>query len=149
MHINFEKWISLNGTTATVKASLTNARSDKTFYPGQGQELPAVYTTGYLHRLFTYDGTEPFTNAPMKELPAGPNSPNAFLATERWAALVDNDEWGLGVFQPEAILMHGRFVGNHPGTGGPTDGATGHISVINEEILDWNIVYHRVGRLYK
>ena len=50
----FEKWISLNGTTATVKASLTNARSDKTFYPGQGEELPAVYTTGYLHRLAIY-----------------------------------------------------------------------------------------------
>ena len=143
----FEKWISLNGTTATVKASLTNARSDKTFYHGQGQELPAVYTTGYLHRLFTYDGTEPFTNAPMKELPAGPNSPNAFLATEHWAAFVDDDEWGLGVFQPEASQMLGRFVGDHPGTGacidpGPTDDATGYIAPINEEILDWNIEYN-------
>ena len=137
----FEKWITLDGPTASVKASLTNFRSDKTAYSGHGQELPAVYTTGYLHRLFTYSGAEPFSNAPPKELPAGPNSPNAFLATEHWAAMLDADEWGLGVYQPEATQMLGRFFGD-PGTGGPTDDATGYIAPINVEILDWNIVYN-------
>ena len=138
----FEKWITLNGPTATVRTSLTNSRSDKTFYGGYGQELPAVYTTGYLHRLFTYSDTEPFTNAPMKELPTGPSSPNGFVATEHWAAMVDDKEWGLGVFQPETSQMLGRFFGDHPGTGGPTDDATGYIAPVNEEILDWNIVYN-------
>ena len=138
----FEKWITLSGTTAVVKASLTNSRSDMTFYGGRDQELPAVYTTGYLHRLFTYSDTEPFTKSPAKELPTGPNSPNAFLATEHWAAMVDNDGWGLGVYQPEATEMLGRFFGDHPGKGGPTDDATGYIAPINQEILDWNIVYN-------
>ena len=138
----FEKWITLDGPTASVKASLTNFRSDKTFYSGHDQELPAVYTTGYLHRLFTYSDTEPFTNDPLRELPVGPTFPNAFLATEHWAAMVDANEWGLGVYQPEVTQMLGRFVGDHPGTGGPTDDATGYIAPINEEILDWNIVYN-------
>ena len=138
----FEKWITLSGTTVAVRASLTNSRSDKTFYGGRGQELPAVYTTGFLHCLFTYSDTEPFTNAPVKELPTGPNSPNAFIATEHWAAMVNDDEWGLGVFQPEATQMLGRFFGDHPGKGGPTDDATGYIAPINNEILDWNIVYN-------
>src|SRR5690606_5823484 len=61
-----------------------------------------------------------------------------WLGTEGWAALINDDGWGVGVWNPACLRFNGGFV-DKPGTGGPRDNATGYISPIRDEILDHNI----------
>lgn len=140
----YEKWIELRGTAVVVQARLTNDRSDKTAYGGFTQELPAVYTIGLLYRLFTYNGTSPFTGGSLVELNTdGPIwTPGMFTATESWAAMVDSTgTWGLGVYQPETMRISAGFFGTR-GSGGPSDSQTGYIAPNQDEIIDWNIRYN-------
>ena len=134
----FEKWIRLNGTAAVIETQLTNSRSDHTSYGEFEQELPAIYTVGSLYRLVAYNGTEPFMGGPLTKFPLSP--PTNILATEHWAALVNNEDWGLGVFQPGTIFINGAFFGT-PGAYGPHDNPTGYLGPRHMEILDWNIEY--------
>jgi hypothetical protein len=141
----FETWITLEGRTVRVRNRLTNQRKDKTQYPAMDQELPAVYTIGKLHRLVTYNGDEPFTQAPLKEIPKRPAKDGkpqwtTFFGTEHWAALVNDDDWGLGVIHPGVIRFIGGFSGK-PTTRGPADDPTGYVAPVRQEILDHNIVY--------
>src|SRR5271166_2785389 len=110
----FETWIMLESRTVQVRNRLTNQRKDEKQYPALDQELPAVYTTGKLHRLVSYTGGEPFTQAPVKEIPKLPAKDGrpqwtTFLATEHWAALVNDDDWGLGVIHPGVVRFLGGF----------------------------------------
>ncbi|WP_422931578.1 hypothetical protein [Singulisphaera sp. PoT] len=136
----FETTITLEGPAARVHCRLNNHRPDKTAYPASNQELPAVYTIGKLYRLFTYDGTEPFTNAPLR-LVKNDGPPWAFWkATENWAALVDDKDHGVGVVNPGVYAFMGGFH-DKPGKGGPKDNPTGYIAPSRFEILDHDIVY--------
>jgi hypothetical protein len=138
----FESWISLNGNVATVSNRLVNLRTDTTQqFPASDQELPAVYTIGKLYRLFSYAGNAPFTGGPATNLPpVGPPTWIQWNATESWAALVDNNNWGLGIFHPGMVWFSGGFSGQ-TNTGGPADGPTGYMSPIHQEVLDSNIEY--------
>jgi len=62
------------------------------------------------------------------------------MATENWAAQVNDAGWGLGVWNADAFLFGGGFSGL-PGDGGPLDNPTGYIAPTRTEILDHNIVY--------
>ncbi|MBS0260347.1 MAG: hypothetical protein JSS02_00210 [Planctomycetes bacterium] len=141
----FETWISLSGRTAQVRNRLTNRRSDQITYPALDQELPALYTIGKLHRLLTYTGDDPFTDQATQEIPKKPavdGRPhwNTFFATEHWAALVDEHDWGLGLIHPGVVRFLGGFYGSQT-AGGPRDDSTGYLAPIRQEILDHNIVY--------
>jgi len=144
----FESWIHLKENTVLVRCRISNNRSDTTQYSGRGQELPAVYTNGQWYRLMSYTGDRPFTGDKLSRftktwtnLEEVDGSPwESWLATENWAALVNDDNWGLGVFKPDAYSFKGGFFGV-PGKGGSNDGPTGYISPIQDEILDHNIQY--------
>ncbi len=135
----FESWIVVKGNTAEVHGRITNHRKDRTQYQGRGQELPAIYTNGPYWRLMTYDGDRPFTNGTLTQIPA--KMPwSGWISTENWAALVNDENWGLGVYEPGTYQFIGGFAGE-PGKGGPKDGPTGYIAPLQEEILDHNISY--------
>lgn len=135
----YESWITLEGNTAHVRGRMVNQRTDHTQYTGRDQELPAVYTNGPWWRLMTYTGDAPYTGGELTQIPA--SMPwTAWLATEHWAALVDDAGWGLGIWEPTATRFLGGFAGE-PGKGGPKDGPTGYIAPLQVEILDWNVVY--------
>ena len=135
----FESWIRLKDNTVVVRCRLINKRADQTQYPGRHQELPAVYTNGPWYRLLTYQGDKPFTNDALTTIPA--KFPwLSWAATENWAALVNDDNWGLGIWNPGAFHFIGGFAGK-PGAGGPKDGPTGYIAPLHTEIIDHNIVY--------
>ncbi len=146
----FESWITLEGATARVRSKIINARGDTTQYPGRGQELPAIYTNGTHYRLFTYASDAPFTNAPLRQITKvwdtskGVNVEGGpwdnWYGTENWAALVNTDDFGVGVWSPGTYSFTGGFAGK-PGAGEPKDGPTGYIAPVRREILDHNIEY--------
>ena len=139
----YESFVELKGNTVQVRCRLVNARSDKTQYPGRHQELPAVYTNGEYYRLMTYRGDKPFTGDALARIPKkiGGGFPwNYWLATENWAALVNDDDWGLGIYKPNNCFFIGGFAGKE-GVGGTNDNATGYIAPLHTEILDHNITY--------
>jgi hypothetical protein len=128
-----------------VQARFVNRRPDRTVYPAKSQELPAVYTNGVWYRLHSYTGTEPFTGAPVTVIPKRHVKPgefpwSRFNATEHWAALLDEQDRGLGIWAPGIVTFLGGFAGKE-GTGGPVDGPTGYISPIRDELIDSDIVY--------
>ena len=120
-----------------------NARSDKTQYPGRHQELPAVYSNGPYYRLITYRGDKPFTGDELFRIPkepAGKRGWDYWLATEHWATLVNDNNWGLGIYKPDNSLFIGGFKGKE-GEGGTNDNPTGYIAPRHTEILDHDITY--------
>ncbi len=134
----FETRVRLDANRVHLEVRLENARSDQNRYPGQ--ELPAVYTIGRLHRLFTYTGDKPFQGDALTEIEnAGPPW-EYWTSTESWSALVDDEGFGVGVFHPGALLTVGGFHGPK-GRGGPRDGSTGYIAPLHTEVLDHDIVY--------
>jgi hypothetical protein len=130
------------------KARLTNARSDRTRYGARPQEIPAIYTNGPWHRLMTYSGDQPFTGGALKEMRNDHKEPWPwinFLATEGWAALVNDQGTGIGVCALGPSEFHGGFAGRR-GTGGEKSTNTGYMSPVTREILDHNIVYEYACR---
>jgi hypothetical protein len=136
----FEVWIELQANAAHVRSRLNNARSDKTFYEARGQELPAVYTNSAYWRLMTYTGDKPFTGDKLVRIDRKLEEGGWAHASpsENWAALVNDDEWGLGVYSPGNYRFSGGFHGTPKGPG--TD-PTGYISPVCREIIDATIVY--------
>jgi hypothetical protein len=103
----------------------------------RSQELPAVYTIADLFRLKTYEGPEPFTQAPVKEiLNNGPpwRSWGEAEPTEKWAALVNDDLWGVGVYNKDTEFFTGGFHGT-PG-GSEFDASTGYVSPLRKVALE-------------
>lgn len=139
----YECWIDLKGNTVQVRCRFSNARSDKTQYPGRHQELPAVYTNGEYYRLMTYRGDKPFTGGLVSRIPkkTGGGFPwEYWLATENWAALVNDAGWGLGIYKPDNFLFIGGFAGKE-GRGATHDSSTGYMAPLHTEVLDHNITY--------
>ncbi len=157
----YENWITLEGNQVHVRNRFVNSRTDKTFYEAHSQELPSVYTIGKLHRLFTYVGEKPFTGDKLTQIvttskKAGQWPWERWTATENWAAHVNNDGWGLGIYKPGTYQFVGGFsrtcadlwngdIERNPdsaiGVGGPKDDPTGYITATLREHIDHNIVY--------
>ncbi len=141
----FENTYTLSGSVVHLDACLVNSRSDHTQYPAGGQELPAVYCNGPWCRLVSYVGEKPFTGAASTVLVDRNDNKGwpwlGFFATEHWAALLDTNDRGLGVFEPDACRFGGGFAGSPKGTGGPADMQTSYIAPNLDEILDCNITY--------
>lgn len=126
----FEQRVTLAGAGARIDATLHNHRSDPTIYPARDQELPAVYSNGPYYRIITTEGGS------LKEWEAGFNSsaafpwlPGRFTADEHWAALVDEDGFGMGVVQLATTEFIGGFSGEK-GQGGTFDAPSGYIAPV-------------------
>ncbi len=150
----FETWTRLEGPVIHMRYRCTNQRSDKTAYRPCPQELPAVYTISKLCRLMAYTGSKPFTQDALTQVTNDWRKPwpwTRFIATERWAALVDGGGWGLGVFKDDGGEFHGGIHGDAR-SDDPKHSSTAYVAPIHVENFDHNIVYeHRtafvVGRL--
>ncbi|MCO5240030.1 MAG: hypothetical protein M9904_08235 [Chitinophagaceae bacterium] len=143
----YECWLSLDKNTVKVTSRIVNNRPDKTQYAARGQELPAVYTNAPWHKLITYQGDRPFTHdtlslIPNHNLPTTNNIQWAhWQATENWAANVDENNYGLGVWNVAAQTFCGGYYGDSLFVGGSHDGPTAYIAPLGMEILDHNITY--------
>ena len=145
---DFELWYRLDGKTVNVTARLNNRRADKTQYHGCGQELPAVYTNGEFYRIVSYIGEHPKTGGKLTEIVSKNTGdrhwPSEFmLYSENWVALLDDNDYGLGVYNPHTCGAVGGFAGGieRMGIGGAKDPQTGTVSPTTGVILDHNIIY--------
>lgn len=142
----FETWTTLEGPVIHMRFRCTNQRADQTTYRPCAQELPAVYTISQLSRLMAYTGDQPFTAAALTHVGNDWHAPwpwTRFTATERWAALVDTNNWGLGVFKDDGGEFHGGIYGDGR-SADPKHASTAYVAPIHRENFDHNIVYeHR------
>lgn len=141
----FECLYTLEGNVIVLEATIINNREDKTQYPASGQEMPAVYTNGPWYKLVTYLGDRPFAEEPTTII-IDKNDKKGwpwvhFYTPENWVALLDDNGYGIGVFQPEIMTFNGGFHPNDSfkGFGGEKDGQTGHIAPVGRQIIDHNI----------
>ncbi len=150
----FETSTTLEGPVIHMRFRCTNQRADKTQYPPCPQELPAVYTISKLCRLMSYTGDKPFTGDKLTHVINDWRQRwpwTRFTATERWAALVDDTGWGLGVFKDDGGEFHGGIYGDER-SDDTKHSSTAYVAPVHMENLDHNIIYeHRteyvVGRL--
>ncbi len=140
----FEVWYRLDGYKVNVTSRINNARPDKTQYEARHQELPAVYTNGEWYKGVSYVGKKPFTGGELTELITKENGLGwpwlNFYPTENWSALVDDNNYGLGIYIGFTSLSKIGFFGEK-GFGGPRDDQTGYIAPLAPEILDHNASY--------
>ena len=142
----FEVWYRLEGNCVNVTSRLNNARPDPTQDPARRQELPAVYTNGEWYRCVSYVGKMPFTGDTLTEL-VGKNDGLGypwlqFYPTENWSALVDEQDYGLGIcIGSTGFSKIGFWKQEHKGWGGPRDEQTGYVAPFAPEVLDADIVY--------
>lgn len=133
----FETWVTLEGTAAKVRNKLTTFQTDNIWTPRPyHQELPAVYTRGDLYKLYSYQGSSPWTQGGLTR--TNNNGPPWAYWTnnERWAALVNGNNWGVGVYNADATLYVGGFSGSQGG--GPTGNSTGYFSPLRTIQLSKN-----------
>ncbi len=94
-----EQWISLDGPFVHLRFRFAY-RGEKS-HPPQHQELPAFFVQPELGTLVLYDGPQPWTGGALtRRQPGFPNEPAKM--TEHWAAWVDADDRGVGLFVPVA-----------------------------------------------
>lgn len=131
-----------------LEATIVNNRSDKTRYSAHGQETPALYTNAPWYKLVTYLGDKPYENEPtstLVDLRDGNGWPWLnYYSPERWSALLNADNYGVGVFQPNSVRAAAGFAGGDGNKGqalGEKDSPTGYIAPHESIILDWNIKY--------
>ena len=73
-----------------------------TKHPIHDQELPAVFVSAEFENLVAYTGNEPWKNRQTSSrIPGWPNE--TLKMTENWAAYLNNEGRGLGVFVPGTV----------------------------------------------
>ncbi len=143
----YECWIKLDGKAVKVRSRILNNRPDTQQYTARTQELPAVYTNAPYHRLVTYRGSKPYTRDTTSvmqnhNLPGDSSIQWAqWQATECWAANVDENNYGLGVWNEGVQRFSGGYYGDNTFKGGSKDIATAYIAPNSIDVLDHNIDY--------
>lgn len=144
---SFESWITLEGNTVQVRAKLNNNREDHKQYEGVSQELPALFTVAAYDNLVTYRGFAPFTGDKVSKIenenpPGKPIQWATWEGTENWAAALNDNGWGIGIWNPSTQHYLGGFTGTKKARGtGERSFETTYIAPAQQEILDYNITY--------
>jgi hypothetical protein len=121
----FETWITLEGNRVRVHNKLTTSRTDNrwTVVP-RDQELPATYPIAAFPRVVSYTGSDPFTDDATSDIPAPPEGEYwvaEWNTTESWGACVNASNFGIGVYTPGRIRLHGGLYGSPDGTSTSSD----------------------------
>ena len=92
-----EQWIALAGDIAHIRFKFTYT-GNRNHQP-RHQEIPAVFVDYALSNLVFYQGPAPWTNDKLtSKVPQWPNEYE--VRDEHWAAYVDEEHWGIGVYTP-------------------------------------------------
>jgi len=94
--------ITLRGNLAHIRFSMRY--EGETAHPPVHHELPAVFADYALEHLVLYSGEEPWTGGNLQQtVPGWPNESRK--ATENWAAYVNGEGWGMGVYFPGSTRL--------------------------------------------
>jgi hypothetical protein len=97
--MSMEQWITLEEHLAHVRFRMTY--SGEKSHPPHPQEIPAFFVQPSLDTLVLYEGAKPWTNDVLtRRQPAFPNE--AARLAEHWAAWVDAEDRGIGLYVPIA-----------------------------------------------
>jgi hypothetical protein len=126
----FETWITLEGRVVHVRNKLTTYRTDDRWSGASHvQELPAMYAIGDLSRVMTYTGDKPFRTGSLTQIQNSPSFWETWQGTEHWAACVNAQNFGIGVYDPPKAVFTGGLHGA-PG-GGEHDSSTCYIAPLD------------------
>lgn len=143
----YECWIKLEDNTVKVRSRIVNNRPDTTQYAAREQELPAVYTNAPYHRLVSYRGNKPYSQDTISEIKNHnfPKDPSirwaSWQATESWAANVNENNYGLGIWNGGVQRFKGGYYGDSAFKGGSKNIPTAYIAPNSIDVLDYNITY--------
>lgn len=140
-----EQWTILRGNVLEVHNKITCFRTDTIYGDGfiRDQELPAVYPISSLKNLYCYMGKRPFSHDSLSLLPVVKLSSGFWgrydNVSEHWMAFVDNNEFGIGVYNPQCH----RFLAGLSGDAGEeaTDASTCYIAPVSKVALSKNAVF--------
>lgn len=108
---SMQQWVALEGECIRVRYRFEVSGGRE--HPVQHQELPAVFVQPDLQTLVVYRGDQPWTDQPLDRLrPGWPNEIHAM--TEHWAAYVDEQDFGLGIYVPVAKRLTCYRYGSDP-----------------------------------
>jgi hypothetical protein len=95
-----ETWLTPDGDLLRMESRYTYTGAANR--PSVGAEAPACWLDLSLLHIKSYTGDVPWTSGALStfEPPAVVDSNAIFQATENWAALVNNSDWGLGLYVP-------------------------------------------------
>jgi hypothetical protein len=94
-----EQWVTLTGAVAEIRYRFSFTGSVS--HVEHDQEIPAVFVEAEFKHLVVYDGPNPWTKDKLhRSIPGWPNESRRM--TEGWAAYVNDDDFGLGVYVPIA-----------------------------------------------
>ena len=92
-----EQWVELHGPIVHMRYRF--AYSGSQTHKAHHQETPAVFVSSKLETLVTYAGREPWKDGALtRRVPGWPNE--AAQLAEHWAAYVDENDQGVGVYVP-------------------------------------------------
>jgi hypothetical protein len=138
---DFETWITLEGPTVRVRNKLTSFRTDSrwnvTTHP---QELPAVYAIADLNRVLTYTGSRPFSGGSVTQIADTPSFWELWKGTEHWAACVNAQNFGFGVYSPPRTSFTGGLYGSP--WGHERDSSTCYLSPLDWTAFDKTSTYY-------
>ena len=133
-----EQSIELHGPLAHLRFRFRSRGA--TAHPARHQEMPAVFMDAALPNLAFYNGDAPWTGAPLtRVVPGWPNELRT--ATEHWAAYLDNDDWGCGVFFPSTGEL---TTYRHPGPAGPMGAGCSYFAPVRTLAIgkEFQLEYH-------
>ena len=132
--VEFEQTIQLQNQVAHIHFKMTYTGTTK--HPERHQELPAVFMAPDLMTLVHYTGKHPWTSQKLtRSIPGWPNESRSI--DEHWAAYVDGNDFGLGVYVPIAdqITCY-RF-----GDGNPEHGSCSYFAPVKTFAIEPGMVF--------
>lgn len=148
-----EQWIWLNDNVVHLTCRITIFRTDNIWGVDRNdQEVPAVYMIADLNRLVTYKGSRPWTNDTLtvmdnrdnfrQYLEKGTWPWNRWVSSENWAACINENNWGLGVFPSGNEAFSGGYNSSEEHISGTAKSdITGFIGPLAKAILEKNDTY--------
>lgn len=144
-----EETITLDGRIAHIHYTFRNNGPGATDHPATHQEVPAVFMDNGLSDLIFYSGDKPWTNDALTRYTppsqTGSITNEERTRTEHWAAYVDNNDWGLGVYTPGTPQMTLYRFGYGSG---PTSGACSYFAPIRTFAVTKGMVFEYDVYLY-
>lgn len=134
-----EHWLELRGNVVHVRSRTQINRRDTTQYEARIQEAPCVYLNGPYNQIVTYNGSQPFTNAPITNFSTEKDLTTRH-ATENWTAMLDKSGRGLGLHVPNQYRFVTGFLGESV-NGTEFDDPSSYQAATPFAVMDYNGVF--------